>query len=194
MTAVPFWHQSFQARPSPAALFHAGYRRFVRRDGIDRSQTFSLLAELALGLAGLTGVAAAFGGRERVDSHVDQLRLVGVFVAVGSALAGCLCVLTLLSAGVSPSSTYIWATVIAAFVLSPNMYPLIPQTLALVRDPEASTGAWIFVLVLAQFGACLSLFIGNLVVWRDAWPLFAAFSIQLTWGLFLFARVLTVRK
>ncbi len=24
MTAVPFWHQPFQARRSPAALFHAG--------------------------------------------------------------------------------------------------------------------------------------------------------------------------
>lgn len=96
--------------------------------------------------------------------------------------------------GVSLASTYIWATVVAAFALPPNMYPLIPQTVGLVRDPEASTRAWIFVLLLAQFGACLSLFIGNLVVWRDAWPLLAAFSIQLTWGLFLFARMLIVRK
>ena len=148
-------------------------------DAIDHSQTFSLLAELALGLAGFTGIAAAFGGRERVYSHADQLRLLGIFVAAGSALAGSLCALTLLSAGVSPSSAYLWATVIAASSLLPNLYPLIPQTVGLVRDPQASTRAWIFVVQLAQFAGCLGLFAGNLLVWSDAWPLLAAFSIQL---------------
>jgi hypothetical protein len=56
--------------------------------------TFSLHAELALGLAGFAGVTAAFGGRDREYSGARLLRLSGIFQTAGCVLAGSLCVET----------------------------------------------------------------------------------------------------
>jgi len=162
---------------------------------IDYSETFSVLAELALGLAGFTGVAAAFGGRDRVFSYVDQVRLVGIFLAAGSVLVGCLAVLTLSSAEVSSATTYAWASFAAVSILSPNVYPLVPHTYGFWRDPEISTRGWVFAIVMGQLVACLVLLGGNIASPEvAAWPLVAAFSIQLSYGLFLFARILIVRR
>ena len=161
---------------------------------VDFSETFSILAELALGLAGFTGVAAAFGGHDRVFSQVDRNRLLGIFVAAGSVLVGCMTVLTLSSAQAPSSTTYFWASLAAVSILPPNVYPLIPHTYGYWRDPETRTNGWVFAIVSIQFGVCIILLAGNIVVWEAPWPLTAAFSIQIAYGLFLFARILFVRK
>jgi hypothetical protein len=161
---------------------------------IDYSETFSILAELALGLAGFTGVAAAFSGHDRVFSQVDQDRLLGIFVAAGSVLVGCMTVLTLSSAQAPSSTTYVWASLAAVLILPPNVHPLISHTYSYWRDPETRTNGWVFAIVAAQFGVCTILLAGNMVVWRAPWPLTAAFSIQVAYGLFLFARILFVRR
>lgn len=115
-------------------------------------------------------------------------------MAAGSVLVGCLVILALQSAAAAHSSAYLLASAATAAVLSPNVYPLIPGALSLVRDPETSTGAWVFLVILASFLVSSILLICNVVFWRDAWPLIVTFSIQLTYGLFLFARMLTVRQ
>lgn len=130
----------------------------------------------------------------RTYEHADYLRLFGIFVAAGSVLAGSLVVVALASAGVAHQNTYFWATIATAALLSPNVYPLIPASVGLVRDPEASTRAWVFSIILGSFVICSGLLILNLLHWRAAWPLIATFSIQISYGLFLFARMLTVRK
>jgi len=79
----------------------------------------------------------------RTYGHTDYLRLVGIFVTAGSVLVGSLVVVTLTSAGVSQLNTYFWATIATAALLSPNI-SLIPGCLGLVRDPETSTGVWVF--------------------------------------------------
>ena len=43
-------------------------------------ETFELFAELSIALAGFTGVAAAFGGRDREFSRIDRGRLDAVFL------------------------------------------------------------------------------------------------------------------
>jgi len=45
-------------------------------------------------------------------------------------------------------------------------------------------------VIAAQVIVSVLLLAGNFFVWREAWPLFGAFSIQLALGLFLFARIL----
>jgi len=149
---------------------------------------------LALALAGFTGVAAAFGGRDREFESIDHNRLVAIFVAAGSVLAGCLTVLTLSSAEVTSSTICVWASLVAVSILPPNYFLLIPGTYGYWRDPDTSTRGWVFAIVLAQFGVCLLLLTGNVFIWRAIWPLTAAFSIQLIYGLFIFARVLIVRR
>ncbi len=159
-----------------------------------QTETFSLLAELALGLAGFTGVAAAFGGRDRVYSEADRSRLQAIFLAAGCVLVGSLCALTLTAAGWSSGQSHRWGGLLAAAILIPTFYNLLPQAYAFARDPDASTSFWIFGFALAQAIVSVLFLAGNFIVWREAWPLFAAFSVQLTWGLFLFARILTRNK
>lgn len=50
---------------------------------MEQVEILSLIAELALGLAGFTGVAGAFGGRERVYTPADHARIEGIFMLKG---------------------------------------------------------------------------------------------------------------
>ena len=153
-----------------------------------------MLAELAVGLAGFTGVAAAFGGRDRSYSDPDRARLLSIFLSAGCVLIGSLCALTLTSAGWSSGQSYRWSGLSAAAVLIPSFYSVIPQAYAFAKDPDATTSFVIVVLAVVANIVSVLLLGGNFIVWREAWPILGAFSIQLAWGLFLFARVLMVRK
>ncbi len=153
-----------------------------------------MLAELALGLAGFTGVAAAFGGRDRSYSDPDRARLLSIFLSAGCVLVGSLCALTLTSAGWSSGQSYRWSSLPAAAVLIPSFYSVIPQSYAFAKDPDATTSFAIVAIAVVANGVSVLLLAGNFIVWGEAWPVFGAFSIQLAWGLFLFARVLMVRK
>ncbi len=123
-------------------------------------------------------------------SNADRARLLSIFLAAGCVLVGSLCTLTLTAAGWSSGQSYRWGGLSAAAILIPSFYYVLPQAYAFARDPDASTSFAIFAFALAQIIVSVLLLAGNFIVWREAWPLFGAFSIQLTWGLFLFARIL----
>ena len=106
---------------------------------IDHADTFSLLAELALALAGFTGVAGAFGGRDRSYSSGDLIRIESIFLSAGSVLLGTLCALTLCGAGFSDAAAYEWSSLVAASMLSPFFYRLTPRAIKLARDTAATT-------------------------------------------------------
>jgi hypothetical protein len=168
--------------------------RSVGRHEIEQTEIFSLLAELAVGLAGFTGVAAAFGGRDRRYSDPDRARLLSIFLSAGCVLVGSLCALTLTSAGWSSGQSFRWSGLTAAAVLIPSFYSVIPQAYAFAKDPDATTSFVIVALAAVANTVSVLLLAGNFIVWKEAWPVFGTFSIQLAWGLFLFARVLMVRK
>jgi hypothetical protein len=152
------------------------------------------VAELAVGLAGFTGVAAAFGGRDRKYSDPDRVRLLAIFFSAGCVVVGSLCALTLSSAGWSSGQSYRWSGLPAAAVLIPSFYSVVPQSYAFAKDPDATTSFAIVAIAVVANGVSVLLLVGNFIVWSAAWPVLGAFSIQLVWGLFLFARVLMVRK
>jgi len=162
----------------------------VGRHEIEHIDTFSLMAELALGLAGFTGVAAAFGGSERAYSSPDRFRLLAIFLSAGCVLVGSLFTLTLVAAGWPPGQSYRWGGLFAAMILMPYFYQVIPKTYQFAIDPDLGTSFSIFAFVAAQAIVSGLLLVGNFIVWREAWPLFGAFSVQLSLGLFLFARIL----
>jgi hypothetical protein len=151
------------------SLSHAAYLRSVGRREIGQTDTFSLLAELALGLTGFTGVAAAFGGSDRAFSGPDRFRLLAIFLSAASVLVGSLS---------------------AILILMPFFYRVLPRTYAFARDPDLGTSILIFGFVAAQVIISGLLLVGKFIFWREAWPLFGAFSVQLALGLFLFARIL----
>jgi len=82
----------------------------------------------------------------------------------------------------------------AAAVLIPSFYSVIPQAYAFAKDPDATTSFVIVALALVANIVSILLLVGNFIAWREAWPVIGAFSMQLAWGLFLFARVLMIRK
>jgi hypothetical protein len=160
---------------------------------IEQSETFSLLAELALALGGFTGVAAAFGGRDRAFTLAERTRLLAIFVAAGVVLAGSLCVLVAPSTGATAGFTYAAASLLGAAVLLPYSR-VIPRAYSLAVDPAATTSFVVLGVAICQLVVCVALLGGNLVWWRQPWPLSVAFSIQLLWGLYLFARILGQRN
>ena len=137
---------------------------------------------------------AQLGSRDRAYSNADRVRLQSIFLAAGCVLVGSLCALTFTAAGWPPGQSYRWCSLPAAAVLIPFFYRVQPQAYALARDPAASTSIPVFAFASAQNLVSVCLLAGNFIVWREAWPLFGAFSIQLIWGLFLFARILTQRN
>lgn len=168
--------------------------RSVGRHEIDpNADTFSLLAELALGLGGFTGVAAAFGGRDRAYALAERMRLLSIFLSAGGALAGSLCVLTLASSGASAAATYAYASVLGAVPQALHV-SFIRETYGLVFDAKASTSLALLVLLIAYIIATFGLLTMNAIYWREAWPLAASFSLQLVWGLWLYSRILTRRN
>jgi hypothetical protein len=161
---------------------------------VDHVETLSLIAELALGLAGFTGVAGTFGGRDRDYSPADQARIESIFMLTGSVLAGSLASLTLLSAGFPNAASYGWASLIAGAICFRPLYIALTRGVSLAKDPEMSTSSLIVIASLVIILSSLGFNIGNFLLWKNAWPLLAASSLQLAWALFLFARILTQRN
>jgi hypothetical protein len=97
-------------------------------------------------------------------------------------------VLTFASAGALDTSAFVWASLLG--VTSQLLHlPLVPRVYRLAD----STVGWTLALVLLYIAVSLGLHLLNAIVWREAWPLVAAFSVQLVWGLWVFARILTQR-
>jgi hypothetical protein len=97
------------------------------------------------------------------------------------------------SAGTTASFTYASASFLGAAAFLPYVR-VIPRAYSLARDPAATTSLGVVGVAIAQLVVCLALLGGNLVWWHETWPLLIAFSIQLLWGLYLFARVLWQRN
>ncbi len=70
------------------------------------------------------------------------------------------------------------------------LYPVTPGAYAFAREAGTTTSTGIVTLGTIQALVSVFLLVGNAVMWRTAWPLFAASSIQLLWALLLFARLL----
>lgn len=157
---------------------------------IDSADTFSLVAELAVALAGFTGIAATFGGRGRQYSEADKVRVEGIFLASASVLAISLCVLTLGRTGLRIEAVYAIGGIPGAVFLARFLYPLTPHAYQMARDDASTTSLGIVTIGTIQALLTLALIFGNAILWRTDWPLFAAASIQLLWSLLLFARLL----
>ena len=153
-----------------------------------------MLAELALGLFGFTGVAATFGGRDRSYSILDKVRMEGIFILASSVMLGSLAVLTVSASASSSAMAFGWASLIAATVLCRAAYTSLTSSIPLARDPELSSSLFVALVALAIIWSCFLIHVANFALWRSALPLLLAFSLQLAWALFLFARFLTQRN
>ena len=152
--------------------------------------TFALLAELAVGLAGFGGVAAAFGGRERSFQATELIRLRAVFFGGGVVLSGALCVETLLA--IQPLATLaipIAGTVslLAQLVTSATN---LRSAYRRASDPGSSSERWALHLSSVYSLTAVVLYVVCIVT-GEPWAFIGASTIQLVFSLWMFTRILT---
>ena len=151
----------------------------------------TVLAELAIGMAGFGGVASAFSGRERKFSPAELIRLQSLLLGSSSVVVGCLGFFVSAVSGLSDAN----ATIVAAICSLPiTIYfacTVVPEAWRLVFDPNATTSAGV-VSIFSLMTAGILVSHGGVLLLSGSPPLLIfGFSLQLVLGLWVFARLLT---
>jgi len=152
--------------------------------------TFELFAELSLALAGFTGVAASFGGRDRDFRPMERCRVSGVFMFAAVALTEALLVISLSHSGMQESRIYATSSLASGLLSLGLALALVPPVFRLYRTAEVTTSGRFIFVAIAYFITLISLFFWAALFERESWPLVVGISAQLLWGLWLFSRLL----
>ena len=157
----------------------------------EQVDTFHLLAEIAIAIAGFAGVASVFGGREKQYRDAELLRIRGLFQLSALVLVGCFGIALFDAAGISNEETIslISMILVLAYGLVALDAPL--KALKLYGDSGSTvtTGSLVTVWSLYVFG--LPLLLANLLVVRQAWPLILLFSLSILVSIWSFYRLVT---
>ena len=158
---------------------------------LDFAETLVGIAEIAVALAGFTGVVVAFGSRSRGSWHPgDRLRL--SFLLESSLTAGAFALLTLVLLEVFPQATSIaWMTASTLWAL------FMPWSLysshRRIRDDlrkHADIDRFPNHLVFVVFSALIVAQIANALLWRQFAPLLAALCFNLAGAGMQFVRLI----
>jgi hypothetical protein len=158
---------------------------------VSPEDAFVVLAELSLALAGFTGVVAAFGGRERAFNQVEHMRLGMILWSSGGVLAGSLLLFVVSAGGLSATTAYKTVGISMTLIRAVTFFRLTPGSLSNLRDQNTTVSTRSFAFAHAWSLATLGLYVTAVVLGGEAWPLLAGFSLQLIFGLMVFARLLT---
>lgn len=169
-------------------------QKTVGRHSIEAESTFGLIAELAVGLAGFAGVAAAFGGRDRAYAPVELTRLRALFVHAALVLASSLLGTTLLWLGLPLNQASFWSAALGLAGEVPAAIYFSSHAYRYVVDPEATTGWPAFLLTVVPAWLAAALLACGLARGGSMGLLVAGLSTQLLFGLWLFTRILTQRN
>jgi hypothetical protein len=152
---------------------------------------YSLLAELAIALAGFSGVSSAFAGRERLFQPLERIRLQAVLLGSSSVLAGCLARYSAASVGLTESHSAAVAAAVGIVLTLPVLALLVPSGFRHRKDPDSTTELWVLYAVSVYSLILLALFGAVVMQLGDPNLLVIAFSLQLLFGLWMFVRLLT---
>ena len=148
------------------------------------------LAEIAIALAGFTGVVVAFGSRSEGAWHPgDRLRLgfllEASLTAVGFALLG----LLLISINISQSMSWIIGSAIWALYMTLS---LTRSHLALKKDQDTHGDVDRFAnwITTGLFVALIAVQVANIFVWQAFWPFLAGILLNLAGAAMQFARLI----
>ena len=156
--------------------------------------TFDLLAELAIAVAGFAGVASAFGGRDRSFGPAELIRLTALFQYATLVLAGCFGLASLSAAGVGDSTGLALVSFAEAIALLALAAFALPEAFRLARSEESTMGGWRLAFVAATYVIVIPLCLANALVVQREWPLILAFSILILQSLWFFFSLLTLRN
>jgi hypothetical protein len=158
---------------------------------IEHADTFHLLAEIAIAVAGFAGVATVFGGRERSFTEAELLRLRMLFQLSALVLLGCFGLASIAAAGVPiEESVLIVSITLLLFWLCVSMdVPLKAIKLRRKNGSTVTPGSLAIGLALVVVG--ILLLAVNIFVLRQEWPLILLFSLFVLQSLWTFYRLLT---
>jgi len=155
------------------------------------AETLVGVTEIAVALAGFTGVAVAFGSRDRGGWHPgDRLRL--NFLLESSLTAGGFALLTLiLLYGIPASNEFAWVTgsLCWALFMPWSLYSShrrIQDNQQRHGDIDQSANRVVFVI----FSLLVLVQIGNVIFWKEFAPLFAALCFNLAGAAMQFVRLI----
>lgn len=155
------------------------------------ADSFGLLAELAIALAGFAGVSAAFAGRSRSYELLERTRVLALFVNSGAMLAGCGVAHSLLLAGAPPDTTFRLASLATAMVLIAFALPAVLRVYRAAQAPDSTVETWAVYLTTGYL--LLSMLVLAANVWMGtAHLLVGTLWILLVYGLWMFSRLLTL--
>jgi len=158
---------------------------------IEYIDTFHLLAEIAIAVAGFAGVATVFGGREKQFRYAELLRIRGLFQLSALVLTGCFGIASLDAAGMSNEQTISFISIILVLAYGVVALDAPLKAIGLYRKEESTVtvGALITVWLLYVFG--LPLLVANFLVIRQEWPLILLFSLSVLVSIWSFYRLVT---
>ena len=155
------------------------------------SEAIPLYAELAIALAGFTGVAAAFAGRERAFRPTELTRLQGVLGTSAAVLAGCLAFYSTkgleLTEQVSQSVVALASLLVTIYLLAVT----IPFAWRSKNDPDSTAGIGALATVTTVMSGIAFTYLLAALAWVGPGMILVAFSAQLLIGLWMFVRLLT---
>ena len=148
-------------------------------------------AEVAIGLAGFSGiVAAVIGSRASVRwSPIQKLRLTELLRTSFGAVVFSLFPLILLSAGVSNSTSWLVASLTWLGYIGVAIALQAPRARAIWSEAHAESPRTVYALLTILF-ATVSLQLFNVVFFRVAWPYLVAMLGSLIVGFVMFVRLL----
>jgi hypothetical protein len=160
---------------------------------VEHSDTFDLLAELAIAVAGFAGVASAFGGRDRAFGPAELVRLTALFQFSTLVLAGCFGLASLASAGVGARTGLGLVSFAEGVALLALAAFALPGAFRIARSEESTIGGWPLAFVVSVYVVAIPLCLANALLMQREWPLIVVFSILILQSLWFFFRLLTLR-
>jgi hypothetical protein len=160
---------------------------------IDPQATFTLTAEVAIGLAGFAGVATAFGGRDRAYEKIEIARLRSLFSHAFLALAISLLVISLRSFGLDETDSYFWSSSLGALIQAPLTCYFSVFVWRFAIEPTASTSWGGVAITICSTSACFLLLSAIAIQGGSLGLLVSGLSTQLLFGLWVFTRLLIHR-
>ena len=157
---------------------------------ISHPDSFSLLAELAMALAGFSGVAAAFSGRDRSYQSTEFIRLVSLFLTSGVVFAGSGAVYVLLLADIAPALVFRFVSLAVMLAYGGVAIPWTIKAYRAAGEANSTSENWALHLTLLHTFLIVAL-TGSNVILGQPYILLGAFWLLLAFGLWMFSRLLT---
>jgi hypothetical protein len=158
---------------------------------IHHIDTFHLLAEVAIAIAGFAGVASVFGGRDKQYRDAELLRIRGLFQLSALVLAGCFGVASFKAAGMSHEAT---VSLVSMILMVANGLVALDAPLKALklygRNGSTVTVASL-VIVWSLYLVGVPLLAANLLFIRQEWPLILLFSLTVLVSIWSFYRLVT---